>query len=253
MTAMSDTPKPGELVRDYVFPIMDVTYDESTNGVRFEQLLGTGFLIGSQGMVLTARHVLEASQHNRCGAYANDSGWFAYSIEDIESHPSEDVAIGRMSAWPILPLHSPFRISSAFSHAWMDYFMCGYPADLLYEIALGGVSRPRPDMISLKGYIRRRVPFEVPGIRGRCFIEVSQVGGSGCSGAPIFLKPSGRDGWEVIGLYVAERHANLQTVELEDKVSLPLVGYAVRSDAIYDWCPEVLERIPPTRSAFGAW
>lgn len=95
----------------------------------------------------------------------------------------------------------------------------------------------RPDLVYNEGYIRRRYTGELPVIFGRSFYELSEVAGSGSSGAPIcklnisplfgFIKPSA---WDVIGIYVGEK--------INDRGTS--VSYAVREDAFRHWSPEIL-------------
>lgn len=110
----------------------------------------------------------------------------------------------------------------------MKYRMFGYPEDATYEIVSGSTAIPRPDLIYVEGYIRRRTNHEIPSLIGRSFFELSDVAGQGCSGSPIFK--FSQPVWEVVGVYVGEK--------INDRATS--VAYAVREDSFRDWTPAIL-------------
>ena len=120
-------------------------------------------------------------------------------------------------------------LNNAFETQSRDYKQFAYPDDMMYELNDAGKAIGRPDMIYLQGYIRRRTNHPIPYMRGTSLFELSQVGGTGCSGSPIF-KITTTNQWRVMGVYVGER--------LNDRGTS--VSYAVREDAIRDWSPQIL-------------
>ncbi len=84
-------------------------------------------------------------------------------------------------------------------------------------------------MIYTQGYVRRRLSsIRIPSVSGSHFLELSDVGGSGCSGSPIFkLNHADRGVWDVFGVYIGER--------LNDRATS--VAYAAAADAYASWSP----------------
>ncbi|EPB5914418.1 serine protease [Citrobacter amalonaticus] len=211
-------------IRDYVFPLCIV--EDSPEGSSLQQFLGSGFLIGNNAFALTARHVLRGVEGRVCALFVVNSEWRAFDISNIEFHPEEDVAIFKVNH---PDLRSIFCFNNEFENASREYMQFAYPDDMMYELEVDGRASGRPDMVFLKGYIRRRTNHPIPHIRGVQFFELSQIGGTGCSGSPIF-KPNNGGPFKVMGVYVAERLNERGTS----------VSYAVREDAIRDWIPNVL-------------
>jgi hypothetical protein len=108
------------------------------------------------------------------------------------------------------------------------YRLFGYPDDATYELLDGNKALMRPDLVYNEGYIRRRYVSPLPSVEGTAFYELSEVAGSGASGAPVckFTHPV----WEVIGIYVGERINERATS----------VSYAVREQAFRNWVPKIL-------------
>jgi hypothetical protein len=86
----------------------------------------------------------------------------------------------------------------------------------------------RPDLVYNEGYVRRRYTGELPAIYGTSFFELSEVAGTGASGAPVckITAPA----WDVIGIYVGEK--------INDRATS--VSYAVRVESFRSWVPEIL-------------
>ena len=212
-------------IRDYVFPI--ATAKRNENVYQLVKILGTGFVIGNHGFALTARHVVAAyrSEIKVAMFAANDSGWLCFEIIASEDHPSEDVSVIRLSAgeWK-----SFFRLANTHEQASCRYRLFGYPDDATYEIVDAGKAIARPDLVYNEGYFRRRYDGDLPGIDGRAFFELSEVAGSGASGAPVFKFST--PAWEVMGVYIGEK--------LNDRATS--VSYAVREDSFRHWQPRIL-------------
>lgn len=103
----------------------------------------------------------------------------------------------------------------------MRYMLWGYPVDVQYEVPNEhGVALPRPDLVYVEGYVRRRLSnIDLPGIRGSQFFELDSAAGAGCSGAPVILRQTGGGDWQVTGVYVGNRVNETEGVR---------VGYATR-------------------------
>lgn len=108
----------------------------------------------------------------------------------------------------------------------------GYPEDVMYEVVAEGLAKPRPSLVYVAGYIRRRMPTDadVPAIRGRHLHECGGLAGPGCSGGPVILRRLGDD-WPIIGVYLGERLAPDRGL---------FVSYAARADDLAEWVPGVL-------------
>jgi hypothetical protein len=127
------------------------------------------------------------------------------------------------------------RISESPEFSSLDYHMWAYPDLAAQEIGLlpqpDGVLGFFPDLVFLKGYVRRRLSRELhlSVFRGDRFYEVSEVGGACCSGAPLIsARTLGGSTWRVFGVYIGEETSHRH------------VGYAVRSEAFCHWVPDML-------------
>jgi len=217
--------KQAEAIRDYVFPIASA--EMRGDRIAVKQVLGTAFLIGSQGFALTAKHVIARSGAERLIAIfaLQSGGWFGYEITAREVHSTEDVALVKLDG---APWKSFFRLSNSVEHASCKYRLWGYPNDTTFELMVSNQAVVRPDLIYNEGYIRRRFTGELPAIQGTSFFELSEVAGTGASGAPVckITAPV----WEVIGIYVGEK--------INDRATS--VSYAVREDSFRSWVPGIL-------------
>ena len=211
-----------DAIRDFVFPIASVTSSEK--GVEVKRVLGSAFVIGNRGFALTAKHVvLNQRSEALAGIFASHTdGWIGIEIMSREEHPTEDVAIVRLNGGP---WRSFFRLSGTSESASCKYRMFGYPDDTTFELCNGNRAIIRPDLVYNEGYVRRRYSGELPVLLGKSFFELSQVAGSGASGAPVckITAPI----WNVIGVYVGEK--------INDRATS--VSYAVREESFRDWVP----------------
>jgi hypothetical protein len=127
-------------------------------------------------------------------------------------------------------------VSSETVHGSSHYYLFGYPEDAAYEIVRDDRAQVRPDLVYSEGHVRRRIAgVPLPKIRGTVFLELSGVAGGGCSGSPVFKTRSPfeiRRPWLLTGVYVGERITDRATS----------VGYAVPSDEISSWAPDLLGR-----------
>jgi hypothetical protein len=214
-----------DLIRDFVFPI--ATARRSGSNIELVRFLGTGFVIGDRGFALTARHVVAAGRgESLIGVFAlADGGWYSFGLSATECHPVEDVAVVQLEGGP---WRSFFRLAGTHENASCRYRLFGYPDDATYEQAEAGRVTPRPDLVYNEGYFRRRFNGKLPGIDSTAFFELSEVAGSGASGAPVFKFST--PVWEVMGIYIGEK--------LNDRATS--VSYAVREDSFRDWVPSIL-------------
>lgn len=215
-------------IRDFVFPLAVIPANHQ-GALKVERILGTAFLIGRRGFAMTARHVLESTEGKRVvGMFALPDGtWKTFDVQKIERHPSLDVGLVQIDGGP---WNSIFRLSNSWAGATTRYRCFGYPDDATFELYQDRSVLVRPDLVYTEGYIRRRFPYPLPTIRGDLFLELSDVAGSGCSGAPVFTELG--VGWGVIGIYVCER--------LNDRGTS--VAYAVMEEAFREWSPTALGR-----------
>ena len=125
----------------------------------------------------------------------------------------------------------------ADSRPWLDRELRSrrgrHPDDVAREIVVDNVVVPRPDLVYAEGYVRRRMSNpKLPKIKGTGLFELSDPGGVGCSGGPVFKRRGPRGDWPLIGVYVGE-HLN------DDGV---FVGYAAMEERFRDWSPAWLQR-----------
>jgi len=243
-----DTP-----IRDLVFPII-LAEETGRNEIKMVSFLGTGFLFGSQGYALTAAHVIDfktEEQQQIVGLFIDKktNKWAAFNAEICDIHPIEDIALLKIKGKH--PQDTGICISFEKMFSSFEYKLFGYPnANLLEDVDSRdhfGKVLGRPDLIYSAGHIRRRISFSLPSIKGRCFYELSQPVGAGCSGSPVFKIQDGA--WNVVGVYVADKtecvsfrtyNKNLdwviETIEMPGALS-----YAVRMDDLSEWIPKELE------------
>lgn len=217
--------KQSDAIRDYIFPIASVEFQG--DGIKLKRVLRTAFLIGSQGFALTAKHVIAGSEAERLAAIfaLQSGGWFGYEVTAREAHSTEDVALVKLDG---APWKSFFRLSNSMEYSACKYRLFGYPDDATFELVKDNQAVVRPDLVYNEGYVRRRYTGQLPAIQGTSFFELSEVAGTGASGAPVFKFTA--PVWDVIGIYVGER--------VNDRATS--VSYAVREESFRSWIPEIL-------------
>lgn len=244
---MTNGYKQRDFVRDFVFPL--IIFDVVDDKLSYKKFLGTAFLVGNRGYALTSSHVLKDVNHNIAGMFAGEDGqWYCFAMEKVENHKTTDVSILKLQNGNWV---SPFVISAEKQYGWKDYFLCGYPEMVLREqrdnLDIKGNVMERPDMISIKGHIRRRIPFtldklDIKNIRGNTFYELNNVAGWGCSGSPLFEIEPNRS-WKVMGIYVAQKIFYLENENDDNTKYIDYsVGYAITSDAFANWKPDILDK-----------
>ncbi|MBX9614463.1 MAG: serine protease [Caulobacteraceae bacterium] len=186
--------------------------------------MGTGFLIGPENILFTARHVVQ-DQASLAAMVVIDGEWRAFPLRPVWEHPQEDLAALLLTGFNHAP--SWLRLSRKKHHASGPYDVWGYPDDVLYDFGqrneLGG-ALPSPDLIFTRGYFRRRFSGAIPGLIGQRFLELSEVAGSGCSGGPVITQRG--EHWLVSGIYLGERRTQVGDGPIREW------GYALRLDDI---------------------
>lgn len=202
-------------------------------------VLGTAFRVrGAPGFALTAQHVIkQAASLGEVGTLAlmlsYEGQWRPLLVEEWEAHPTEDVALLRLLEGDT-PAPTPvFGASDARLPVSTTYSVLGYPDDDYWSGDEEG--KVQLDLSYSEGHVRRhRRAGPLPGMRGTRFVELSCPAGSGCSGAPIFVRQaSGAEAMPVAAVYVGERRP---------EGSGNAVGYGVPFSEIADWEPKLLRR-----------
>ena len=198
-------------VRDVVFPLGKVS------GQKFE-FLGTGFLIGNNGFIMTATHVATKADIKQLSALAViNNAWHPIRFKEVHHHPSEDVSILKIDGdispkWPswIVP-------SNSWEGSSCPYQLWGYPEIYAKQSVVSqGKALDRPDLCYYEGHIVRRITQnsdqEIINVKGSNLFELSVVGYSGCSGAPVIKKEARlpNEKWKLIGVYIGNPRSNIQ-------------------------------------------
>ncbi len=238
-------------LQSYVSPVCRFTV--GTN-VIVEQLHGTAFLVDSDGVFLTARHVLEkvfAEAKERGGA----AGVFPMHL--VEGTPTSltapiilfdfapepaDIAIFTTNYRSTTPL----RLSDRDVEVWQDIATMGYPASNAHKTPEKYEIQQRAH----KGYIQRVIPAGRlhPGSHPDCF-ELSFPITNGLSGSPVFIHQGEFD--HVIGVcthshesrVVLHSHLDVKegTSEFSEIVSrVEEFGIAHDLRPLLDWRPACL-------------
>lgn len=220
------SPQDGLLLRDIILPIAEVT--ERNDEVHLTRFRGTGFLVGDSGLALTAAHVVAQPAETLVALVLNpDLSWSSRALEQVHIHQREDAACAKVSG--DLPA-SPIRVSGDHVHASLSWIAWGYPDEVQFEVITAGQTQRRPDLVCAKGYVRRRLSdLALPGISGRSFLELSEAGGSGFSGAPILAESASAEGWDLYGIYVGEK-----TSEQSNRT----IGFATPASDLKRWADQ---------------
>jgi hypothetical protein len=150
---------------------------DSDSYARVLRYRGTGLLFGARGALLTAQHVVvDPTDELALLTPRSSGGSRVWSLTSVESHPTEDVAVGLVPLEGDTP-ESPARICPDSQYGAAPWMLWGYPEDVMCELVVDGVGAVRPELVYVGGYVRRRMPqdVEVPMVRGR---KVYECGGS---------------------------------------------------------------------------
>jgi hypothetical protein len=218
------------------------------------QLHGTAFLVSTDGVFLTARHVLEklfAEINEKGGSagvfpmqvVAGKPRSLTVPIVDFEYAPvPADIAIfatGYNSS-------TPFRLVMRTVEVWQDIATMGYPASNANQTS----DKFEVQQRAHKGYIQRVIPAGRlhPGQHPDCF-ELSFPITNGLSGSPLFIYQGEID--EVVGIcthshesrVVLHSHMNVTegVAEFSEVVSrVEEFGIAHDLRPLLDWAPSCL-------------
>ncbi|WP_326549990.1 S1 family peptidase [Micromonospora sp. NBC_01813] len=217
-------------IRDAVFPLAEVADGRAANPT------GTGFLVGLSGFALTASHCVPRDVTNLRAFFRLPNRWAAVHVLAAERHPTEDVALLRLSIkgqiWGMLRLDDR-RLSPEHGVE-----VLGYPEETFYErLRPDGTASYNPQIVNTRAYIRRLVNNPDHDMRGggESFYELSQLAGDGCSGAPaVAYDAPGSKTYKVVGIYKGQRQMT------SSGGITTSVGYATRSEMFAGWCPDIL-------------
>ncbi|MCK1517405.1 trypsin-like peptidase domain-containing protein [Bradyrhizobium sp. 190] len=244
---MTDSP----FLQSFVAPICRFT---GNHDVTVEELYGTCFLIGSDGIFLTARHVLE-KVFTEIKARGGSAGAFpmqvvsdrvvslAATILDYEFAPEPfDIAVFTTA----YRSNTPFRLVQRTVEVWQDVAAMGYPASNVHKSA----ERLEIQQRAHKGYIQRCIPAGRlhPGNHPNCF-ELNFSITNGLSGSPLFIYRGATD--EVIGVcthshesrIVLHSHMDVieENAEFHEVISrVEEFGIAQDLRPLIDWAPGCL-------------
>ena len=179
-----------KILQDYIVPV--VRFDEDGQGVAVKKHFGTGFFINSQGVFVTACHVIKnceadiAANGGHLGLVirkTNNERRYLGDIIDVTCHaPPYDVAVGVADK----PSKADFLLGDE-SKVWMwdDVYTAGYPLTSTHVDANRFIFTPRGH----KGQVLRKLPaghflmHPHPDV-----IEISFSITKGLSGAPLVLR-----------------------------------------------------------------
>lgn len=239
-------------LQSYVFPI--VVYSVEGGSARLIEILGTAFAVGSRGVFLTARHVIEcaqmkaASRDLRYGLVVK--GRDGASPESVVATPlfvefakePFDVAIGRL----------PYRFDSLLALKAVDVVMWQNVAALGYPLCAvsGDPSGMQINIRGHRGYVQRLLaPGDMPVGRAPAGFELSFLLGRGVSGGPLFIRAEPRD--IVIGVCVGSMRSEIVEDERLDvmengrmyrEIRMKVEEFGVAHDIrpLHSWKPDGL-------------
>ncbi|MGO9496656.1 MAG: serine protease [Solirubrobacteraceae bacterium] len=189
---------------------------------------------GRRGTLLTAAHVVDDATHELAVALAAADGTCRmWSLQRVERHPNEDVAVG------IVPLPtesvpgSPIQLSTDAHHSSGEWMVWGYPEDAMYDLVFDGRAVARQTCLRERLYPTAAIRNRSPSSPRNATVRVRGLAGPGVSGGPVILRYRRSPDWPAIGVYIGERiavHGGL------------FVSHVACLDELCHWIPETLER-----------
>lgn len=259
-------------IRNVIFPLCVVDNQETNYAYRY--LAGTGFILGSNGFAMTARHVIQnIALEQLCGLLNINKQWNLIFFENIKHHPSEDVSILKIKGVEIKSFIYP---SQNFENASCPYQLWGYPefnSSFFYKNQCGITTfAHRPELCYYEGHIVRRLSNAEEFFIGKNWCNVYEIppGFKGCSGAPLIKKAPRNNNakWEMLGIYVGNKpnrpksflgflkesdaleYQNIvnnkeykNLIDIFDsymqECAADIAGFAIREDSIRIWLKEI--------------
>lgn len=238
-------------LQSYVTPIC--LYEVLNGSAVIRELIGTSFIVGSRGLLVSARHVFESARTNSLSkglqvgivAKANngtDAASEIVPINDYEFAPAPyDIGVALTG----YKCQSPLRLTPLDVTEWAEIATLGYP--------LQAVSGPSEGLnLNLRchrGYIQRRIrPGDLKiGNHPESF-ELNFLIGTGVSGAPLFVHKGNVD--VVIGVCVGSIRTEViedEFIEVQDdgtkykelKLKIEQFGIAHEIRLLLDWRPKL--------------
>ncbi|CAG1004067.1 hypothetical protein BURK2_03262 [Burkholderiales bacterium] len=234
----------------YIVPVC--RFDQSSGTALIRDFFGTAFFVGTDGVFLTARHVLDdgtsaveesAGFLGLCVRPPGAGGNVACPITSMEAaEPPFDVSVGTVEA----SFPSRLTVADVSVNVWREVASYGYPCT--------AQNRSNEEFWmygrGFRGYVHREVRVgQLPGNPHPHAFETSFSMPQGLSGGPLFVAASPND--VVIGVCVGinrgetteymfeERQANGQTLT-ETRVRVEEYGIAHDLRRLLNWQPSNL-------------
>jgi hypothetical protein len=249
------------IVQEYIVPI--VTYIQREGQGYYHRLVGTAFFVGSCGIFVTAKHVIE--QANAFISKGDAEGWAISGkfplgtsqdallpVNGVELAPHGlDVAVGYSNVSVV----SPIKFSEAPDAMGLSVATLGYPESALNILPQDFRIRLRTH----KGYIQRLMEAEDFPLRDHPnSFELSFNVSHGLSGSPLIAQAGSAAG-RAIGICVGSIRTQLVDYaallvddngrRVEEK-HLMIESYGIAHDVspILDWCPSFIRDGTPLRN-----
>jgi len=222
--------------RDVFFPIIQCERDERKKEPRFKKFLGTGFLIGDNGFLMTATHVIKSFEIKELYALSvMNQKWFLLSFCNKIDHSIEDISMLKIQVTSKLPkMWSSFVVpANSWEGPSLHFELWGYSNITAYQYT----NCFQPQLCYEEGYIVKRLTDPEnpnPLLKGKNFFETNLVGYKGYSGSPIISRTRKRSDakWEMIGIYLGDYTTTIGDEKLAR-------GIICREDGIRDWLKDI--------------
>lgn len=234
------------MLEDMIVPVCK--YRIEKNNAIIERSIGTAFFINSQGVFLTAGHVVKAIPNQTTGLCIKHKTTLKNIMSPIVNieyaSDNVDVAIGKIE----YETHHWFELEEFNPTYWLNVATLGYP-ETAFNV------NPADYYINLrahKGYIQRIIaPNELSYLGPhKTLLELNFAIPCGLSGAPLF-KVNGSKNILLgvcIGSHTSEivdyeynSHIDDQSTHSERKVKVEQYGIAQDISEILEWKPDLLK------------
>ena len=185
----SDGPSDEKPLVASVFPICQFRLDEGSATIT--RLAGTGFFIDSNGLFLTAGHVLmpdmflvQRDGHHLgiCPSEVGGARSFVATVGEFDVLPGCDVMVGRTKG---MKSNTTYVVEEQIAGTWKEVAAVGYP-DAIVNVT------PQEFQLQTRGhrgYVQREVPAGrlPPNMDNPALFEVNFPLSLGMSGSPLFV------------------------------------------------------------------